>query len=111
MTEKLTFIFDHENPNWRVGSDYNEFFLKGIINFMNHRLRTFGHVFLNEFLDAVGIDRTRSGQVEGWKTGGQGFVNIEMEPVDVERNTTPDIRLTIVTDGNVLDALDEEANG
>lgn len=108
MTEKLTFIFDHENPNWRQGPEYNEFYLKGVINYMNHRLRTFGHVFLNEFLDAVGIDRTRSGQIEGWKRGGQGYVNIEMEPLDVERNTTPDIRLTIITDGDILDALNKE---
>lgn len=58
--------FDESNPNWTNRSEYNSMFLRGKQNYANDRLRSHGHVFLNEVYDSLGIERTKAGAVVGW---------------------------------------------
>ena len=51
---------------WTKDPDYNLMFLKDTERYLNDRLKARGHIFLNEVYDALGIDRTRAGNVVGW---------------------------------------------
>lgn len=65
-------FFDEGNPNWykhpdkRVTAEQNKFFLMCIQNKLNDRLKTKGHVFLNEVYEALGIEDSTAGAVVGW---------------------------------------------
>ena len=59
-------LFDENNPNWRTDSDYNLTFLRSVQDHANHRLRTRGHVFLNEVYDWLGMERSSLGAQAGW---------------------------------------------
>lgn len=66
-------LFDENNPNWKPGPDYNLFYIKGIQNYLNHRLQAYGHVMLFEAYDALNFDRTPECFVMGWlRDGGEG---------------------------------------
>lgn len=60
------FLFGPENDNWVPNIEHNEFFLRGIQNYMNDVLLARGHVYLNEIFDALGMPRTIEGQILGW---------------------------------------------
>ena len=56
--------------------DVNEAFLKAGENFFTQQLNSRGHVFLNEVLDYLGIERTCMGQRLGWfKGAGDDYVD------------------------------------
>jgi hypothetical protein len=59
-------FFDEVNPNFTKDPVANYLFLKGVQAHMNHRLEAFGHVFLNDVYDALGMPRCREGAVAGW---------------------------------------------
>lgn len=71
--KKSPYEFDfnrHTAPmTWSPNPDYSEAFLRNIQNYFNDLLRTRGHVFLNEVLDQIGLERTPAGAVCGWVKG------------------------------------------
>jgi ribosomal protein S17E len=62
-------LFTEGNKNWDSNANNNWFFLNQQQRYWNDRLQTHGHVFLNEILDALGLERTKAGQVVGWIAG------------------------------------------
>ena len=70
------FFSDH-CPDWQSNPEYNRSFLQCQQNYMNEKLRTRGHLFLNEVYDALGIERTQAGAVVGWviSKDGDNFVD------------------------------------
>ena len=58
--------FDESCPGWSRNAEDNLFFIKQQQNYLNQRLQTYGHVFLNEAYDALGFQRTKAGQQVGW---------------------------------------------
>jgi hypothetical protein len=62
-------FFDESSVNWVRDPEYNKIFLQSQQAYWNQRLQSVGHVFLNEVYDALGIPRTRAGQVVGWFLG------------------------------------------
>jgi hypothetical protein len=70
-------LFDESNPNWRSDSDYNLTFLRSIQDHANHKLRTRGHVFLNEVYDWLGMERSSLGAMAGWlyEEGGDDYID------------------------------------
>ena len=58
--------FDESCPGWSRNAEDNLFFIKQQQNYLNQRLQTYGHVFLNEAYDALGFQRTKAGQEVGW---------------------------------------------
>lgn len=59
-------FFDETCRNWDRNPDYNRAFLMGQQNWANDRLSAYGHVFLNEVYDLLGMERSQAGQVVGW---------------------------------------------
>ncbi len=70
-------MFDETSPNWHKDSELNRVFVQCQQNYMNHRLKAIGHVFLNEVYDALGMERSRAGAVVGWLSDGEGDCYID----------------------------------
>lgn len=61
-----TFCFDETANGWVRDAERNKFFLLQQQAWANDQLKSKGHLFLNEVLDMVGIQRTEAGQIVGW---------------------------------------------
>lgn len=64
--------FDETSWQWQKSAELNRMFLQCQQNYLNHRLNAYGHVFLNEAYDALGLERTTPGSVVGWVINGEG---------------------------------------
>lgn len=58
--------FDSSNPNWEETPDYNLMFLKAQQKYANDKLIAEGRLFLNDVYEALGIPKTKAGQIVGW---------------------------------------------
>lgn len=90
------FLFDETNPNYKKVDDYNMMFLRSQQSYFNDLLVARGHVFLNEVLDALGIDRTKAGSVVGWV----------YDPNDKTRDNYIDFGIFDYTDQNKRNFID-----
>lgn len=59
-------FFDEYNPNWSKDPEQNRYFITCVQNMLNDRLRSVGHVFLNEAYEALGFKHSTAGAVVGW---------------------------------------------
>lgn len=74
--------FDESNPNWRSNRQFNKMFIDAQEQYMNHRLKRDGFVFLNDVYDALGFPRTALGQILGWVVNAEpSFVDFRAEVV------------------------------
>jgi hypothetical protein len=110
-------MFDLYNPNWQSIPEYNRLFLNSVQNYMNDRLHSRGHLFLNEVYDALGFDRTQAGAVVGWRLtrDGDNYVDFGMWNKDNQATRDfvnghePSILLDFNVDGVVFDKIEETA--
>lgn len=65
-TSPYAIQFDEDSSLWTTDREYNKYFLAVAEQFANDKLRARGYLFLNEVYDALGIARTKAGQVMGW---------------------------------------------
>ena len=65
-------FFDEYSDKWEKDPELNRIYIQCQQNYLNHRLNAYGHVFLNEAYDALGIPRSRAGAVVGWLRQGDG---------------------------------------
>lgn len=86
-------VFGPINRNWINDRWANELFLKGTQIYMNNRLQVKGHVFLNEVLDALGMERSSDGAICGWLKGSK----VEIKIAEVKEDGT--LMLEIFVDG------------
>lgn len=70
--------------NWSPVPEYNMLFLKCQQNYANDRLKSKGHVFLNEIYDALGLERSKEGAVVGWVWNGDGDNMVDFGIFDQE---------------------------
>jgi Family of unknown function (DUF6353) len=99
-------FFDETSPNWSKTPEYNLLFLKSQQDWANDRLRAYGHIFLNEVYDALGLPRSQAGQIVGWKLGSpnsDGFVDFGMWDITDEdsRAFVNGLERTVFLDFNV----------
>lgn len=59
-------FFDEASRHWEKRAEYNMMFLHAAQDYMNQRLRAYGHLFLNEVYDYLDIPRTEAGNHVGW---------------------------------------------
>jgi Family of unknown function (DUF6353) len=65
-------FFDEYSDEWKRDPELNRMFVQCQQNYLNDRLKAYGHVFLNEAYDCLGIPRTSAGAVVGWLKEGDG---------------------------------------
>lgn len=62
--------------NWSPDPGYNQMRINMWQNYANDKLRSKGHLFLNEVYDMIGLERSKAGQAMGWLVDhGDGFVD------------------------------------
>lgn len=59
-------FYDDGCKGWTKNSEYNLMFLKQAQNWANERLKSRGHVYLNEVYEYLGIPMTKAGHEVGW---------------------------------------------
>jgi hypothetical protein len=72
------FYDEDSSRNWSPDPDINLLFLRQVQNYMNDRLKSRGHVFLNEVYGELGLSHTTPGSVVGWrwnKDSGDDFID------------------------------------
>lgn len=55
-----------KNSCWIGDNEHNLVFLKSMERWANKKLESTGYLFLNEVYEALGIPRTKAGQIVGW---------------------------------------------
>ena len=70
-------FFDETNVNWDQDNGYNNYvFLKQQEMAANRKLKSQGHLFLNEVYDMLGLPRSVEGQYVGWVDGaGDSYIS------------------------------------
>lgn len=63
---EFAIFFDETCTGWERDAEYNKAYLKNQQRFANDKLRSQGHLFLNEVYDMLGAKRTRAGNIVGW---------------------------------------------
>lgn len=105
-----TYLFNKKSAGWSNDPTSNLFFLTMQQNYVNEKLRHQGYIFLNEVLDAIGIRRTKIGQVVGWiydenNTIGDNFVDFGLGTSCRRRGVNGAIPLRFNVDGNILNRM------
>ena len=81
VVSEFTICFDETCAGWTGDAELNKAFLIQTQNWANDKLRSQGHLFLNEVFDMLGAQRTRAGNSVGWvydpsdEEAGDGFVD------------------------------------
>ena len=99
--------------NWESQTEYNEAFLRGIQHWANDLLNSRGHIFLNEVLDGLGMQRVPAGQAVGWLKGcgGDDFVDFGITEfytdayTDVQDGYLRNIHLNFNVDGVIWNKI------
>lgn len=105
-------FFDETARGFVKNAEMNRVFLSCQQTYANHLLRSRGHVFLNEIYDALGMERSRAGQVVGWVIDGDGDGYVDFGLYEPHSNRfmngfEPCIILDFNVDGVIYHLLDE----
>lgn len=106
-------FFDELCPNWEKVPEYNYLFLRAQQNYANDKLRSRGHLFLNEVYDMLGLEHTYQGQVVGWVLNGDGDNYVDFGFMDRDKRGARDfvngregaILLDFNVDGVIMDKV------
>jgi hypothetical protein len=103
-------FFDEYSVNWQKDAEYNRLYVQCQQNYANQRLETYGHVFLNDVYDWLGIERSREGAVVGWLYNGEGDGYIDFGMFDVSNRDfvngdNRSILLDFNVDGVIFDKI------
>lgn len=106
----FTRLFDELNAKtWKNDPIANFTFLKSVEKWCTNRLRTRGHLFLNEVYDALGMEHTKCGALCGWVLDGNGddFVDFGLDniPKDWEWYEEPNMWLNFNCEGAIYDKI------
>lgn len=102
-------FFDETSSLWSKTPEYNLMTLMAQQKYANDRLRAHGFVFLNEVYESLGLPRSQSGQVVGWKLRdnddprGDGFISFGLHDITDECNRAfiNGLEHTVLLDFNV----------
>lgn len=105
--------FDETNRNYTKHAQANYYFLKSVQAHMNHLLQHRGHVFLNDVLDALGMERSSEGSIAGWLYDGDGddfidfgfMASVDPHTVAFKNGVETTVRLNFNIDGTIWDRI------
>lgn len=102
------------SKRWVPEPDYNRIFLDAQQQFATDRLRARGYLFLNDVFDAIGLPRTKAGQIVGWVYNvgsGDDYVDFGLgdwpSTIDYANGSENELWLEFNVDGPVLDLFDK----
>lgn len=110
-------LYDVGNIGWTKDPEQNKFFLLQQQRWANERLKSQGHLFLNDVYEELGFQKTKLGQAYGWiydPVNGRGDNYVDFGIYDVTKKTANkdfinaterSIILDFNVDGNILDLL------
>lgn len=109
-------FFECGNDGWTDDAEYNLMYLRRQQDWANEKLKSRGHLFLNEVYDMLGMPRTQAGQIVGWVYDekhpvGDNYVDFGIYNINREtcRNFVngyeKNILLDFNVDGNIYDLL------
>lgn len=109
-------VFDKNSDCWEDNPEYNLTFLKAQQRYFNDLLIVKKRVFLNEVYDALGLPRSKAGQIVGWKydpTNPDIDSVIDFHIYDIYRTdngefingNNPNVLLDFNVDGNVWEDM------
>jgi hypothetical protein len=104
-------VFDSSNLNWNTQMEANLIFLRGMEQYFNNQLRKMNLIFRNEVYSALGLPRTKEGQVEGWSL----YETDEHDATYVQFKLYPDFDLKRIViqfedNGEIVNLLPAEAS-
>lgn len=113
---KSPYEFDYNRftapSTWDKSPDMIDAFLRAAQEYFTHRLNSVGHVFLNEVLDYLGLERTTMGQLVGWMKGAGddyvdfGYLDGFIKDYNLDSDLcTKNVRLNFNCDGIIYDML------
>lgn len=106
---EFTAWYNEECIVWSKDPQYNKIFLVDQQNYFNDVLRTRGHLYLNEVYDALGIPRTKAGQIVGWVFEDENsYVDLGLnDPRNAEfiNGKTTNALLVFNVDGVIIDKI------
>lgn len=82
MASEYARVFDSETLFWQKSPEMNRIFIQMQQHHWNQRLRSMGHVFLNEVYDSLGFPRTTKGAITGWLADDNAYIEFEMNEAD-----------------------------
>lgn len=115
LTSDYARYFDSSVTGWEDCHDYNMMFLRAKEAYANDKLKADGFIYLNDIYYALGIPKTKAGQIVGWvykpndpDYRGDNFVDFGIRTV--QRETADGkyeeaILLDFNPDGNILDLM------
>lgn len=81
-------FYDETCTCWTDDFEYNRAFLHTTQCQMNNRLKSQGHLYLNEVYDALGLARSKEGAVVGWILDGEGDSFVDFGVFDGNSSVT-----------------------
>jgi len=96
MIDQTSRWFDDKSICWSSRIDLNKVFLQTQENAANHKLKTRGHLLLNEVYEALGLEPTAPGSVLGWSQ-------------QVNKNTVVEFKWMVMDQGRI--AIDFNVDG
>jgi hypothetical protein len=109
MLTEFAAWYNEECTAWSKDPQYNKMYLVYQQNYFNDMLRTRGHLYLNEVYDALGIPRTKAGQMVGWVFEDENsYVDFGLnDPRNAEfiNGKTTDALLNFNVDGVIIDRI------
>lgn len=109
-------FFDETCYAWEKDAELNLMFLNQQQNWANDKLRSKGHLFLNEVYEALGMQKSKAGQIVGWVYDekhpvGSNYVDFGIYNINRENSRLfvngyeRSILLDFNVDGNILEYL------
>lgn len=111
-----TFVFDENCKGWERDAQLNKMLLLQTQNYFNDKLKRKGHVFLNDVLGELGIQKCRMGNIVGWWYNeedpiGDNFIDFGLFDIHDENKRLfmngyeKSVWLEFNCDGNILELL------
>lgn len=115
LTSDYARYFDSSVTGWEDCRDYNMMFLRAKEAYANDKLKADGFIYLNDIYYALGIPKTKAGQIVGWvykpndpDYRGDNFVDFGIKTVmreTADGKYEEAILLDFNPDGNILDLM------
>ena len=106
--------FDETNQYWSKDPEFNKMYLMQQQTYFTELLKSRGHLFLNEVYDALGMPRTKAGQLVGWiydekNPIGDNYVDFGIfkeDNSDFVNGKANKILLDFNVDGNIFESIE-----